>query len=122
MINKLRSLLLIPILLLYRFSSNTAKLTIREDLESYSQHYSMSGVGIPNNIYLRLLFVFINSRSFRVLNTIIGNNVVIGLIAIIVAFKTTANNKSIGANSYVDKDIPNNCRKQFCEGYLQVTI
>lgn len=65
MMNKLRSLLLIPILLLYRFSSNTAKLTIREDLESYSQHYSMSGVGIPNNIYLRLLFVFINSRSFR---------------------------------------------------------
>lgn len=40
---------------------------------------------------------------------IIGNNVSIGTGAVIVGSITIGDNVVIGANSYVDKDIPNNC-------------
>ena len=65
MLYKIRCLCLAPVLLLFRFSSNSVRKLLCEDLESYCLHFMSSGVSLPNNINNRCLYVFVHSRSFR---------------------------------------------------------
>lgn len=62
---KLRCLFLMPIIFVYWISSNDAKLLLRDDLKSYSQHFRMSGIKYSYGFYFTLLYTFIYSRSFR---------------------------------------------------------